>query len=326
MADTFTSNLNLTKPAVGSSSNTWGGKLNANLDAVDAKFAGTTGSVVLRNANSQSVIAGIRPDSASGTDQAGTDVNIAAGSSTGNAAGGNLNLQTAPASGSSGSAVNAPTTRVSVLTNGNVTMTNDLAVTGAISCATMTIGGLAPDTFPSGTRMVFQQTSAPTGWTKSTDSGFNNAVFRVVTGSVGSTTDKSGGSVAFTNVFQSVTPAGDVQTSITGSIDGHPLAVSEMPAHRHFIAANITGDALGNLTASNSVRRGGHQELLSNNSEDYHLGGAGSNDATIGRTSSKGNGAAHTHGITGLGADSQFTGTAMDFDVKYVDIIVAQKD
>lgn len=325
MTDTFTSNLNLTKPAVGSSSNTWGGKLNANLDAVDAKFAGTSGSVVLRNANSQSVIAGMRPDSASGTDQAGTDVNIAAGSSTGNAAGGNLNLQTAPASGSSGNAVNAPTTRVSVLTNGNVTMTNDLAVTGAISCATLTIGGLAPDTFPSGTRMVFQQTNAPTGWTKSTDSGFNNAVFRVVTGSVGSTTDKSGGSVAFTNVFQSVTPAGSVATSITGSIDGHAITVSQMPAHRHFIAANITNNNTTLLSASNQAKRGGHTELASNNNEDYHLGGVAT-DATVGRTSSKGSGNTHTHGISGLGASSAFTGTAIDFDVKYVDIIVAQKD
>ena len=90
MADTFTSNLNLTKPAVGSSSNTWGGKLNANLDAVDAKFAGTTGSVVLRNANSQSIIAGVRPDDASGTDQARTAVNITSGCGTGTGAGGQI--------------------------------------------------------------------------------------------------------------------------------------------------------------------------------------------------------------------------------------------
>ena len=44
MADTYTTNLNLTKPGIGESDDTWGTKLNNNLDAVDVLFS--TGPVL----------------------------------------------------------------------------------------------------------------------------------------------------------------------------------------------------------------------------------------------------------------------------------------
>lgn len=50
MADAYTPNLNLTKPEVGSSTDTWGGKLNADMDTLDAIFKsdGTGSSVGLK--------------------------------------------------------------------------------------------------------------------------------------------------------------------------------------------------------------------------------------------------------------------------------------
>lgn len=68
--------------------------------------------------------------------------------------------------------------------------------------------------FPSGTRMLFQQTAAPTGWTKVTT--VNDVALRVVSGSVG-----SGGNAPFSAVF-----AGR-------NVDGHTLTVAEMPLHGH---------------------------------------------------------------------------------------------
>jgi len=47
MADTFTTNLNLTKPEVGASTDTWGNKLNNDLDDLDAIFSATGTSVAI---------------------------------------------------------------------------------------------------------------------------------------------------------------------------------------------------------------------------------------------------------------------------------------
>jgi hypothetical protein len=75
--------------------------------------------------------------------------------------------------------------------------------------------------FPSGTKMLFVQTSAPTGWTK--DTSHDNKALRVVSG-----TASSGGSVAFTTAFASQAVSGTVGTS-----GATTLSTAQMPSHAH---------------------------------------------------------------------------------------------
>ena len=75
--------------------------------------------------------------------------------------------------------------------------------------------------FASGTRIVFQQTAAPSGWTKDTTAAIHDSILRFVTGSV----TPSGGSVAFSTW--------NAQTA-TGS---YTLQTADMPAHTHTLGA-----------------------------------------------------------------------------------------
>lgn len=63
-----------------------------------------------------------------------------------------------------------------------------IAIVGTVTATS----GLLP--FPSGTRLLFQQTAAPTGWTK--DTTHNDKALRVVSGTV-----TAGGTTPFTTVF-----------------------------------------------------------------------------------------------------------------------------
>lgn len=80
--------------------------------------------------------------------------------------------------------------------------------------------------FASGTRMVFHQTNAPTGWTKDTTANLNNTALRVTTGTVGSNTGGSG----FTSVFGS----GKATAS-------HTLTTDEIPSHTHTVRNHYSG-------------------------------------------------------------------------------------
>ena len=80
----------------------------------------------------------------------------------------------------------------------------------------LSLGGFAP-----GTVMLFVQTAAPTGWTKSTT--HDNKALRVVSGSV-----TTGGTQGFTAV-------------LNGTVGAHTLSTAEMPSHTHTYSAANSG-------------------------------------------------------------------------------------
>jgi len=153
--------------------------------------------------------------------------------------------------------------------------------------------GRSIDAFPSGTKMLFQQTAAPIGWTK--DATHNDKALRVVSGTV-----TSGGTQAFSASFDSYSPQGTNAVTITG----HPLSLSEMPSHNHVIELYDASDPSGsNLRVSATDDVGDERPGTT--------------------TESAGNGSAHTH----ANSTALFTGTSTNqFDVQYVDVIVATKD
>lgn len=150
------------------------------------------------------------------------------------------------------SVANGGTGLISAGTSGNVLTSN----------GTAWVSSAPAPAFPSGTRMSFNQTSAPAGWTKDTSSTINDSILRLVTGSV-----SSGGSVAFSTWNSS------------GTTGAYTLTTSDIPSHSHSINIGSSG---GGTTAfrsdlnqtvgadSNSTGGGGsHSHSLSNSIKYY---------------------------------------------------------
>lgn len=129
----------------------------------------------------------------------------------------------------------------------------------ATSVTATSISG-AWDSLPAGTKMLFVQSAAPTGWTKSLAD--NNKALRVVSGTAG-----TGGSVAFTTAFSA--------QGVSGSTDAHVLTLAEIPSHAH------------SYTAPSGA-------YLTNNTGAYAVVAAGAGSTT----GAQGGGGGHSHTFT----------------------------
>jgi len=176
---------------------------------------------------------------------------------------------------------------------------------------------------PSGTKMLFQQTSAPTGFTKLTT--HNNKALRVVSG-----TASTGGTNSFTNAFNSSkTVSGTTGTSsvtISGTTASHTLTTSQIPAHTHYIAN--TDNNFPTTLASNTDFTVTANSNGGAGNNDYIMFASNNNTTNLaGKTSSAGSSSGHTHNISVTsGSHSHTFSDSFNLDVQYVDLIIAEKD
>jgi hypothetical protein len=332
MASTYTDRIGLEKQGDGENANTWGLRLNTNvIDLVDEAVAGyetvnvsAATSVVLTDTDGVSNQARNLGLKFTGELTAATTVTIPAQEKiyfVHNGTTGSYPLIIKPAGGT-------PVTAVP---------TNSSMIIATDGSTIQKFGG----EFESGTRMLFQQSTAPLGWTKSTT--HDNKALRIVSGTTG-----SGGTNTFSSAFNgsqsisisgstgaasvslsgtsgataptftgtasntgytsvgstSYTPSGSVSSSgsVSGTVANHTLTLSQIPSHNHY-----SGVSWGGLTAPGAAIFG----QASGTSTRYMSQGSG-NSSTYPYTSSSGSGGAHNHGWSGsISVSSSFSGNAV---------------
>ena len=168
------------------------------------------------------------------------------------------------------------------------------------------------DPFPSGTKMVFYQASAPTGWTQDTTAALANTAMSIVTGSGGGT----GGATSFYDVFNASTQPvdlGSVTVSVSGTVGAHTLSTPEIPSHSHTTC--VARYNPGNPTPGIRLSADGMQY--------YNAPVSCSANAT---TDNAGGGGSHTHPFSVSSSSAGGTASTPALNVKYANVIIAAKD
>jgi len=329
MASTYSDRLKLELMETGANANTWGNNTNTNLETLDAFSAGYLSKSVAGSANVT-----LTSNNADPTAESSNKVIEFTGTLTGNIyvfipavesnyiffnnTSGAFSLTVAP----TGHAANGVAivqgshtvqyctgdTVVDLFANslGNLSVKNNVNVVGTVN-ATSYVGNGAGltgvDPFTSGTKMVFYQASAPTGWTQDTATALSNTVMSVVTGTGGGT----GGTTSYFSSFLATTnksaPAQPVSGSVSGTVGGTTLSTPQIPSHTHTVVGSI-GSGNGSVLKSGSPPE---QNLT-------QISGA------------TGGGGSHSHPFSGSLSSATADVTIPAADVKYANVIIATKD
>ena len=347
MASTYTERFKLEKMETGANANTWGNRTNNNLDVVDAFGGGyisksvagsadvtlTTGNADATTESANKVIEltgaltgdikvlvpAVENEYVFFNNTTGSQtLTIAA---TGHTANGIAIAQGAYShvycEGSATFGIKNAVDKLGATTfKGDVTGGDGniiLRTNGAVTATTFigsgsNLTGVEP--FPSGTKQVFYQASAPTGWTQDTATALGNAAMRVVVGTGGGT----GGSDTFQTTFGSSRTTESKSLTVSGSVSGTvgstSLSTPQIASHNH----PFTVVQFNNETPP--------QPSTASHRCNY------TNPATN-STNNAGGGGSHTHPFSGT-LTSATTGSdsfAMpNMDLKFANVIIAAKD
>jgi len=205
--------------------------------------------------------------------------------------------------------------------------------------------GSGSSSVPSGSVMLFAQSSAPTGWTKSTS--HNNKALRVVSGSGGG----SGGSNSFTSNFASrslsTSGSGSISgstssdnsgsVSISGNCGGSQimyvtttqnwLTIDQMPSHNHpyHNPVGTSGGQHGFVDTQNSGSSG-NSGTANTGGSNYHTHAVIMYTISGSNFTFSGSGSPSDHSHTVSGSASVSSSGSLDLAVQYVDVIICTKN
>lgn len=197
MADTTTTTYGLVKPEPGASQDTWGGKINADLDSIDDLLGGTTaikpnlsaglwkvgGTEVTASAAELNILDGVTASTAElnildGVTATTAELNILDGVT---ATAAELNILDGVTGLSSQAEAEAGTN--------NATLMTPLRVAQAISALVSTV--------PSGAVSYFARNTAPTGWLKANGAAVSRTTYSALFSAIGTTFGSGNGSTTF---------------------------------------------------------------------------------------------------------------------------------